>query len=267
MRTPEWIQLTTVSLLALAALLRRLEHHRKSTVARLAMVAIGTILLARFSEHLMSPYAASVLWDWLPGALILIPYWQVGQFFTVPDPAMEARLSRIDRAFFDWLGIKPAGTLIGPIIAPYLELGYFLVYPLVPLGVAALYTMGLRDEVDFYWIVVLCATYLCYGSTLGIRARPPRMVLGYKGFRISATPVRRLNRDILDRASIQVITCPSAHVASALAAALVIFHAHAWIALLFLSAALSIAVATIVGGYHYRRRAFGSIPGHYRIRN
>lgn len=250
MRIPEWIQLITVTLLTLAAPLRRLEHHRQLRVALLAMVAIATVSVAKVSEQLMSPHAASIVWDWLPGALMLIPYWQVGQFFTAPDPAVERRLSSVDRAFFDRLGIKPAGTRISPIISTYLEIVYFVVYLLVPLGVVALYTTESRKEVDFYWVVVLSATYVCYGSTLAIRARPPRMLLGYKGFSIPATPVRRVNRDILDHASIQAITCPSAHVASALAAALVIFHAHAF-GLLFLWAALSIAVATVVGGYHY----------------
>jgi membrane-associated phospholipid phosphatase len=99
--------------------------------------------------------------------------------------------------------------------------------------------------------IVLSATYLCFGSTLAIRARPPRILLGYVGFRIPITRARAVNREILDRASIRVITCPSAHVASALAAALVILHLRTWIGLLFVWAALSIAVATIVGGYHY----------------
>jgi membrane-associated phospholipid phosphatase len=73
----------------------------------------------------------------------------------------------------------------------------------------------------------------------------------YERFRLPNTQVRGLNREILDHASIQAITCPSAHVASALAAALVLLYLQPWIGLLFLWVAVSIAVATIVGGYHY----------------
>jgi membrane-associated phospholipid phosphatase len=60
-----------------------------------------------------------------------------------------------------------------------------------------------------------------------------------------------LNRWILGRGSIQAITFPSAHVASALAAALVLLRVEPWIGAIFLVIALSIAVATVVGGYHY----------------
>jgi membrane-associated phospholipid phosphatase len=251
MRTPEWIQLVVVSLLVVAAQLRRLERDRQLRVALLALVAIAAISAVKFSEHWISPYHASIVWDWMPGALMLIPYWQLGQFFTSTDRTTEARLATFDRAFFDWLGVKPADTRIGGIISTYLELTYFLVYPLVPLGVGTLYKIGLRSAVDFYWVVVLSATYLCYGSTLAIRARPPRMLLGYERFQLPNTPARGLNRELLDRASIQAITCPSAHVASALAAALVLLYLQPWIGLLFLWAALSIVVATIVEGYHY----------------
>jgi membrane-associated phospholipid phosphatase len=77
------------------------------------------------------------------------------------------------------------------------------------------------------------------------------MVPGYEGFQTPNTRAKVLNREILDRASIQAITCPSAHVACALAAALVILRVQTSIGLLFLWAALSIAVATIAGRYHY----------------
>jgi len=60
-----------------------------------------------------------------------------------------------------------------------------------------------------------------------------------------------LNHWILRRASVQAITFPSAHVASALAAALVLLLLKPWVGVIFLGAALSIVVATVVGGYHY----------------
>jgi membrane-associated phospholipid phosphatase len=251
MRTPEWIQLVVVSLLVVAAQLRRLERDRQLNVALLALVAIAAISAVNFGEHWIPPYHVSIVWDWMPGALMLIPYWQLGQFLTIAAPTTEARLTAFDRAFFRHVGLNPADTRVSTITSAYLELTYLLVYPLVPLGVVTLYITRLRSAVDFYWAVVLSATYLCYGATLAIRARPPRMLLGHERFQLPKTPVRELNREILDHASIQAITCPSAHVASALAAALVLLYLQPWIGLLFLWAALSIAVATIVGGYHY----------------
>jgi hypothetical protein len=251
MRIPEWIQLAVVSVLLIAAFARRLGRDRQLTIALLALLGIVAISAARFSESFLTPYQASILWDWMPGILMLIPYWQVGQFFTAPDRATEARLASFDHDFYRRLGFHPPKARIGTVLGSYLELAYFGVYPLIPLGIVTLYTAGLRREVDFYWVVVLSATYISYASTLAVRARPPRMVPGYEGFQTPNTRAKVLNREILDRASIQAITCPSAHVACALAAALVILRVQTSIGLLFLWAALSIAVATIAGRYHY----------------
>jgi membrane-associated phospholipid phosphatase len=251
LRIAECIQLVFVCLLVLASRLRPLNRTRRLRVALLAFVAIALIAAARFSPRWISPLASSILRDWLPAALMLVPYWQLGQFFTEPDPATEACLAQFDRIFFRWLGVQPARTRIGISLAMYLELAYVMDYPLIPLALLVLYTTGLRSRVNFFWLVVLSATYVCFALTLFIRASPPRILPGYKKFQIPPTPVRRLNRGILDHASIQAITCPSAHVASSLAAALVLLGVQPWVGLIFLWVALSIGIGTIVGGYHY----------------
>jgi PAP2 superfamily len=251
MRTAEWIQLAVVTLMAALAQLHGVERKRRLRIALLALFALIAISVAKLSELWMSPRTISIVWDWLPGALMLIPYWQVGQFFTAPDRNMEARLAAFDQIFFRWLKVTAGETRMPRLLSVYLEFAYFLVYPLIPLGVAVLCTTGLRSKVDFYWVTVLSATYVCYVCTLGVRARPPRMLVGHEGFAVAKTEIRTLNREILDRASIHAITFPSAHVASALAAALAILHLQTSAGLLFVWAALSIAAATIIGGYHY----------------
>jgi membrane-associated phospholipid phosphatase len=251
LRIAECIQLVFVCVLALVSQLRPLNRTRRLRVALLAFVAVVLIAAARFSARWISPLASSILRDWLPAALILVPYWQVGQFFTGSDPATEARLAQFDRVFFRWLGVQPARTRIRISLAMYLELAYILDYPLIPLAVLVLYTTGLRSRVDFFWLVVLSATYVCFALTLFIRASPPRILPGYEKFQIPPTPIRGLNRGILDHASIQAVTCPSAHVASSVAAALVLLGVQPWIGVIFLCMAVSIGVSTIVGAYHY----------------
>jgi membrane-associated phospholipid phosphatase len=251
LRVAEWIQLVFVCLLALAAWLRPLEDTRRVRVTLLALVATAAIAAARFSAHWISPLASSTLRDWLPAALMLVPYWQVGQFFTASDPAMEARLANFDSAFFRRLGIQPSHTPISISLATYLQLAYMMVYPLMPLALVVLYTTGLHSKVDFYWLVVLLATYVCFALTLFVRALPPRMLPGYETFQLPPTRLGALNRGILNRASIQAVTCPSGHVAASVAAALVLLRLEPWMGAIFLGIALSIAAATIVGGYHY----------------
>lgn len=251
MRAAEWIQLVFVSILALAAWLRPLERVRRLRVSLLALMAIAAITASRLSAHWVSPLASSIIRDWLPAALLLVPYWQVGQFFAGPDPATQERLANFDRAFFRLVGVHPTQARIGRGLAAYFQLAYLMVYPLVPMSLVALYKTGMRGKVDSYWLVVLLTTYLSYGLTPFIRALPPRMLPGYNTFRMPRTRVGSLNRGLLDGAGIQAITCPSGHVASSMAGALVLLHLEPWVGTIFLWAALSIAVATVLGGYHY----------------
>ena len=248
---PAQIQMIFVSLLAAAAWLRPLPRSRQLMVSALALIAIGTIVLAQLSRHWLKPVIFSILQDWLPALLLLVPYWQIGNFFTKSDPHMEDQLAAFDRAFFHALRIQPARVSISLATGVYLELAYVMVYPLLPLGVVALYLAGVRHFVNYYWIVVLLSTYACLAITPFVRAMPPRLRSDCERFTMPPSRIAMLNHWILRRASIQAVTFPSAHVASAMAAGLVLLRLEPWVGLIFLSIALSIAVATVVSGYHY----------------
>ena len=245
-----WIQGAFVVLLAAIAWLRPLGRKRQLNATVLAAITIAAIVLAQFFRRL-SPSAASVLQDWLPVPLLLFPYWQVGQFFTGADPLTEKRLANFDRALFRALGVAPAQTSIGHASATYLEFVYLMVYPLIPLGVATLYILSSRQFVNYYWIVVLLSTYISLAITPFVRAMPPRVVESYDKFRMPPSKLGAVNRFILRRGGIQAITFPSAHVASAIAASLVLLRVAPWAGLIFLLISISIAIATVLGGYHY----------------
>ena len=246
-----WIQSVFVVLLAAMAWFRPLGWKRQLNASVLAAIAIGTILLAYWSRLWLGPLAAGVLRDWLPVPLMLFPYWQAGQFFMGGDPVAEKRLADFDQAFFRAVGITPAKTSISAAWGVYLELAYLLVYPLMPLGLATLYATNTRQFVNYYWIVVLLATYVCFAITPFVPAMPPRALQSHEQFRMPPSRLGALNRFILRRGSIQAITFPSAHVASALAAGLVLVRVEPSAGLIFLLIGVSIAIATVVGGYHY----------------
>ena len=246
-----WIQAVFVILLAGVAWFRPLARKRKLITSALAVSAVGAIVLEQYSTLWLNPLAASVVRDWLPVVLLLFPYWQVGQFFTSADSDVEKRLAMFDHALFRAFGITPAETSLSPATGVYLELAYVMVYPLIPLGLATLYVMHSRQFVNYYWIVVLLATYVCLGITPFVRAMPPRALDNYGMFRIPPSKLGALNRFILRHASIQAITFPSAHVASSMAASLVLLRVQPWAGLIFMFIALSITIATVVGGYHY----------------
>jgi membrane-associated phospholipid phosphatase len=245
------IQVTFVSLLAAAAWFRPLPRPPQLMVSTLALIAVSAIALAQLSRHSLNPEASSILHDWLPLALLLVPYWQVGRFVTKSDPHTESRLAAFNRVFFRALGIRPASVSISLAVGVYLQLAYVMVYLLIPLGLGALYLIGLKRFVNSYWIVVLTSTYVCLAITPFVRAMPPRLLGDYEKFRMPPSRVEILNQWILRRGSIQVITFPSAHVASSLAAALILLRLEPWVGLIFLAIAFSIIVATVVGGYHY----------------
>jgi len=230
---------------------RPLGRKRQLNATLLAAIAIGAILLAHCSRRWVGLPAAAVLRDWLPIPLMLIPYWQAGQFFVGADPVAEKRLAGFDRAFFRAIGLAPARTSISAALGVYLELAYLLVYPLMPLGLATLYVTNSRQFVNYYWIVVLLATNVCFAITPFVRALPPRALESYEKFRIPRSGPGALNRFLLRRAGIQAITFPSAHVASAMAAGLMLVRVEPWSGLIFLLIGVSIAIATVVGGYHY----------------
>src|SRR5262249_61540709 len=101
-------------LLAVIAWFRPLGRKRQLNASALAAIAIGAILLARWSSRWLNPLPASVLRDWLPVPLMLFPYWQVGQFFTGVNPGTEKRLGHLDHALFPTIRISPANAATSP---------------------------------------------------------------------------------------------------------------------------------------------------------
>lgn len=251
MRVAEQIQIAFVSLVAAAAWIRSLGYRRRLKVAALAAVASSAVLAARFTVHFLSPLHSAAVRDWLPAALFLVPYWQVGQFFKGPNRSLQEKLAAFDRALFEMLLPEHARSRSRTAWSLYVEVAYLMAYPLIPLGLAVLYVAGLRRHADYYWTVVLLATYACFAVTPFVQALPPRMLTSYNEFDILASRIRGLNQWILRHASIGAITFPSAHVAASVAASLVLLRLLPSAGLVLSWLALSIAVAAIVGGYHY----------------
>ena len=97
MRTSEWIQAGFATIVAIGAWVSPLPVRRRSNITLLAVCAIVAVALARLSELILSPVQASILRDWLPVPLTLIPYWQTGQFFEGPKEKTQAWLEKADQ--------------------------------------------------------------------------------------------------------------------------------------------------------------------------
>ncbi|HMF65375.1 MAG TPA: phosphatase PAP2 family protein [Edaphobacter sp.] len=258
MRTSEWIQVGFAVVFAVAAwgtglTSRPLPVRRRWIVTALAAFAIAAIAVAHLCVPLFSRDHFLILLDGLTVVIFLVPYWQTGQFFLEPNPLIQKRLEGFDR----WLlpGISShSGTGRNPI-GFFLEMAYLSCYPLVPLGLLAVYAAGLREKIDGFWLVLLLSTYLCYAITPFVPAFPPRAPLGEPPMEAErgreANKGRIFNRWILKHGSIHAISFPSAHVASAFAIAFVLLYYAPWIGAIFLVIAVMISLGAVIGRYHY----------------
>lgn len=248
MRTCEWIQGGVAVLVAIATWMVPLSRRRRLTISVLALCALAGVSLSRASAYFLAPVPSSILRDWLPVFITLIPYWQTGQFFTGPNDRIQTWLAASDRWFFNF--ISQTGWNFGRIARLSMEWAYSLCYPIVPMGLATLYLTGLRRYADTYWFLVLVPTYICYGITPFFPALPPRSLsIGSKEPRMNKS--RAFNLWLAKHGSIQAISFPSAHVASALGASLMLLHYLPAAGAIFLAISFWIAVAAVVEGYHY----------------
>ncbi|HEX3438483.1 MAG TPA: phosphatase PAP2 family protein [Pseudacidobacterium sp.] len=249
MRPSEWIQAGFATILAVAAWIRPLTAHRRFVVALLAAFAIFAVMLARLSARILPPFQVSIFRDWLPVVLMLVPYWQTGQFFMGPNEKIQSRLAEIDRWLLNLIPVKT--WTLGRYTRLTLEWAYMFCYPQVPLGLAVLYAAGLRQYASTYWFIVLVPTYFCYAITPFVPALPPRSIIKQQQTRATSSKSRVMNLWILEYGSIQAISFPSAHVASALAISFVLLRFVPIAGVIFLIVSFWISVAAVVGGYHY----------------
>jgi hypothetical protein len=253
MRAAEWIHIVVFSFFVSLSWIRRLPARRRAKVTvigvgGLAATITGALLLPR----LLPALAVSVVRDWLPAAMVLLVYWQAGEFFSKVDQRFQDGLERIDARmvapFLRWL----SRGRVGMLIAAYLELAYLLCYPMIPMSIGTLYVLRLARHSDSFWTVVLISTYLSYGVFPFLQTLPPRMLEEPWLPPLPRSPVRRFNLWILRNASIHANTFPSAHVAASTAAALVLTSLAPWpTGVVFLAIAAGIGFGTFAGRYHF----------------
>jgi membrane-associated phospholipid phosphatase len=235
----EWIVLGYVTYLAgVAAIAGRFQRARGPAFAA-AFTAWTMWAMARDAPR------ALMIEILLPAACLLAGYWLSGLFFVAPMADLERWLLRIDER----AGVSRVAW--PPLVRDYFELAYVLVYAVVPAGAVTLAIGGRADALPRFWSVVLLAAFLSYGMLPWVQTRPPRAIEMTHDLPRSERALRRFNLAVLGRASIQVNTLPSGHAAGAIAAALAVAAVMPAAGVAFLVLAVSIAIATVIGRYHY----------------
>jgi len=244
LRASEWITVAYFAYLAgAAAVVPGIGRpQRRRAIGTALAVVIAVLTVAAFGTR-------ATLWrDWMPLIYILIGYWLPALLVTGTDQVFERRLLAFDRR---WLGenVATISERSPRAVIELLELAYLFCYPMVPIGFACLSVAGLHEESDRFWTAVLLAAFGCYGVLPWLPTRPPRAIEGAP--MRSSGPVRRLNERVLGLASVQLNTFPSGHVAASLATALAVSARLPLAGLPLGLLALAIAIASVVGRYHY----------------
>jgi membrane-associated phospholipid phosphatase len=253
-RGTEWVLVIFLIYAAAAAVLLPAGFHVRG---RVALWNLGTILACGLLIHFdrdKRSVALSVIRDWLPLAVLLLAYQEMGWFAT-PQTAhpLEANWVAWDRLFLRG-GAKAAIEAFGPLLPSILEIAYSLVYTIAPFCLAVLYIYRRRNRVDQFLFLVTLGVLLCYAQFPFWPSEPPRVVFLGQDLPSSDTVFRRFNLWLLGHAGIHTSVFPSAHVAAAFSAAFGMWRTlpeHKWVSRFLFVMALLIAVATVYGRYHY----------------
>ena len=237
------VALAYVSYLAVVSLTRRDFARARPALLIAAAIAWGAFVLLKGLP--LSPVLAVVV----PSMVLLAGYWLSGLLFVRPDVVLERWLHAVDDRVLIRSGALERYRQSPDAVQSFFEVCYLLVYLAVPAGATTVIVSGHPEHLDWFWTLVLCAEFACYGMLPWLQTRPPRALEPGDGTRIAG--VRRLNLRLVNQASIQVNTLPSGHAAGAFATALAVLSISPTTGVAFLLLALSISIATVVGRYHY----------------
>jgi membrane-associated phospholipid phosphatase len=289
LRLAEKVLLTFLAYTVVASLVFPLSWRERLTLLLLNLLTSVVITsLARFAGQERSKLLVT-LRDWLPCFLILLAYRESGMFFR-PDPThhLDYIFVRLDDVLLQNPWVERFLKLSAPWFQRYLEFAYFLCYPLVPLGLAALYLgrRGFSEEHDFsraertaipelaggasapeewsraidhFWTAVLLAALSCYVLYPFFPLTPPRELFNDLPGPAVAPLIRRTNFWLLGHYGVGASLFPSGHVAATTAMALALRRYLPRVGIVFLIAAASIALATVYGRYHYAADALAGI--------
>jgi membrane-associated phospholipid phosphatase len=252
MRVSEWvIAVFFVWTTILALSLQIPGHIRVRTLLANLIVLLAYVVLLRLQKHAW----ARTVRDWLPQALMILAYKQMGWF------APETHTYRFEHTWIVWdrilLNDLHGRSLIefaGPVLPALLEFCYALVYAVPPITMLVIYGAGLRRQADTLLTIYLLGLFLCYAQFPLWPSEPPRTVFPGQDLPTVHTFLRTFNLSIVGDYGIHTSVFPSAHVSGAFAAACAIAYLlprNRLLVSVYFAYAILVAIATVYGRYHY----------------
>jgi hypothetical protein len=206
-------------------------------------------------ESRVNTEAFSVTRDWVTLGLVFAAYRTLDLFS--PEHyqlSLEVAWRNMDHLLLQDWGLRDAIERFGTPLPTYLETCYLLTSGAGCYALAILYLYRKRDRSDCFLLIYVLGTLISYALVPLLRLQPPRVAFPTADVPELSTAIRRMNLVMLSGAGIHSGVFPSAHVSSTFAAAWGMFYAlperklYGW---LFLIYAVSVAIATVYGRYHY----------------
>jgi membrane-associated phospholipid phosphatase len=256
-RVPVTVGVVYLGAIGLASLASGLPLFRRALAAgaragrwpREAIIALGLSASGVALQLLEPATLTTAALDWLPGVYLLAGYWLPARLAHRPAPRLQARLEAIDDLLFE-AGLAGFLDRAPRLLFEYLEAAYLGCYVMVPAALAWAFLAGHGEVADRFWTVVLLAALPCYTLVVWFETRPPRCIETPRPGRRRAA-ARSLNLAILDLAGTGFNTFPSGHTAASFAAALAVGAAMPLAGIVLGVLALSIAIGSVAGRYHY----------------
>jgi len=220
-----------------------------------AIVVFGIIGAVAWLEPRIPGYGVSWIRDWLPIGILFVAFRELDWFTPANYPShFEPRWLAWDHLLLSEQHLRALIESTGGLLPGYLELCYLLVYGVGVFGVAALWLTNHRERVNNFLLIYLSGTLLTYALIPFFPSLPPRFFAPQTDVPQVTSVFRDLNLWLLGLGTIHAGVFPSAHVASAFAAAWGLLltlperRRYGWGMLVF---AASVSVATVYGRYHY----------------
>jgi membrane-associated phospholipid phosphatase len=255
LRSSEWLLIGYFSYVALISTRFPLPPDVARLPLLLPLLVVALVAVLAYGESQASQKFFSIARDWVPLVLTLVAYREMDWFTPLAwDHHLELKWIEWDRTTLYKWGLQRAIESLGVLLPTYLEFCYLLVYAVGPFTVAVLYFEHRRERVNQVLFLYLLGTLLAYALFPFFPSEPPRTLFAGGDLPSMMTPLQRFNLWIVTGYGIHSSVFPSAHVSSAFSAG--------WALMMYLpdrkrfgwgmlAYAISVAVATVYGRYHY----------------
>ena len=247
-----------ISYFAVSAAFTPFFQNRRDTGTHPILVLISAVLgltLLACGERYWLPRALNFARDWLPVYLLLAAFRELNWFTPLQYAGrLEHSWIRWDYFVLSHWRLTAMVNSLGVLIPGCLEVCYLLVYAVGVTGISILYLTHHRKRIDDWLVIYLAGTLMAYVLVPFFPSQPPRVLFTDEASEPMMSAVRRFNLFILNSSSIHSGVFPSAHVSSAFSAAwgmLLVLPQRKRYGYALVVYAVSVAVATVYGRYHY----------------